>query len=77
MDEVWWSRLQNPSLSSWAVEHPLRLENKKLPKENKDKKAISCYGLLCKSINKVWLRFVECVLLVALLFLIYSGLLGN
>lgn len=59
MDEVWWSRLQNPSLSSWAVEHPLRLENKKLPKEDKDKKAISCYGLLCKSINKVWLRFVE------------------
>lgn len=59
MDEVWWSRLKTPSLSSWEIEHPLRIEQKKIEKEDKDKKAISCYGLLCKSVNKVWLRFVE------------------
>lgn len=66
-DETWWSRLEQPNLSSWAeTDHPLRLVEKALAKEDPGPKALACYGLLVRSIGSqsiwdetIWLRFVE------------------
>jgi hypothetical protein len=66
-DETWWSRLEQPNLSSWAeTDHPLRLVEKALAKEDPGPQALACYGLLVRSIGSqsiwdetIWLRFVE------------------
>ena len=66
-DEVWWSRVTQPSLHAWADEgEVLRLVEQSLAKDDPDPKALACYGLLvsCPAVpetlpEQVWLRFVE------------------
>lgn len=68
-DEVWWSRLAHPALHAWAgPDHPLRLVEQTVAKDDPDPKALGCYGLLVRSWEygplaspqeAVWLRFVE------------------
>jgi transposase len=66
-DEVWWSRLTQPSLHAWAEEGAaLRLIEQTAGKADLDGKALACYGLLvsCPAApetlpEQVWLRFVE------------------
>jgi transposase len=65
-DEVWWSRLALPALSSWAeADQPLRLVERAVAKDDPDPKALACYGLLVRSAHpaggwqeQTWLRFV-------------------
>lgn len=62
-DEVWWSRLAQPALHAWAEEdHPLRLVEQTVAKDDPDPKALACYGLLLRQATRdeqLWLRFVE------------------
>ncbi len=47
-DEVWWSRVARPHLSSWTDEGtPLRLVEQTVPRDDPDK-ALACYGLLVR-----------------------------
>lgn len=65
-DEVWWSRLAQPSLHSWAApDQPLRLVEQAVAKDDPDPKALACYGLLVRGVapdgrrtEAAWLRFV-------------------
>jgi transposase len=66
-DEVWWSRVKQPSLHAWAAEgETLRLVEQTVAQDDPDPKALACYGLLvsCPSApeslpEQIWLRFVE------------------
>ena len=66
-DETWWSRLAQPNMNAWTEsDHPLRLVEKALDKDDPDPKALACYGLLVRwgtagteLVDKVWLRFVD------------------
>lgn len=63
-DEVWWSRLAQPNLHSWAADgQPLRLAEKDIPTTDPSPKAIACYGLLLPktvtSAEQVWVRFAS------------------
>ena len=66
-DEVWWSRLARPALHAWQVEdHPLRLVEQAVARDDLDPKALACYGLLARSWDvthrrhdEMWLRFVD------------------
>ena len=58
-DEVWWSRLAQPQLHTWAEGKPIRLQQMTQLKDDPDPKAIACYGLLRTDIQKVLIRFVE------------------
>jgi len=66
-DETWWSRLEQPNMNAWAeADHPLRLVEKALMKDDQAPKALACYGLLVRCIDAqsewdetIWLRFVE------------------
>jgi transposase len=59
-DECWWSRLAQPTLSSWAEQgKPLRLVQQSIAKDDPEPKAISCYGLYVPQLDETWLRFVE------------------
>ena len=65
-DEVWWSRVAQPRLRTWAeVNQPLRLQELERAKEDKDPKALACYGLLVRrpgrptAKERMWLRFVD------------------
>src|SRR5207248_5392219 len=66
-DEVWWSRLAQPTLHSWAeADQPLRLVEQAVAKDAPDPKALACYGLLLRSATdaggwqeETWLRFVD------------------
>ena len=52
-DEVWWSRLALPALSSWAEpDQPLRLVEQAVAKDDPDPKALACYGLLVRSADR-------------------------
>lgn len=60
-DETWWSRLAQP-----APDHPLRLVEQVVPKDDPAPKALACYGLLVRwrptaevVQEQVWLRFVD------------------
>jgi hypothetical protein len=61
-DETWWSRVSQPSLHSWA-DQPLRLVEQSVAKDDPDRKALACYGLLLRPSGgdpeEVWLRFVD------------------
>jgi transposase len=65
-DEVWWSRVTQPTLQAWAGEgETLRLLEQTPAKDDPDPKALACYGLLvsCPAApdtlsEQVWLRFV-------------------
>ena len=58
-DEVWWTRLSQPSLSAWAPGgEPLRL----LPPGRDGgggREALACYGILRRDTGGMMLRFVE------------------
>src|SRR5512144_2823445 len=61
-DEVWWSRLAQPQLHSWAaVGEELRLMEKAAAKDDLNPKALACYGLLMRPApstpEQIWVRF--------------------
>ena len=64
---VWWSRLAQPALHSWAEpSQPLRLVERAVAKDDPDPKALACYALLLRSSTadgdwqeETWLRFVD------------------
>jgi hypothetical protein len=66
-DEVWWSRVAQPTLSAWSEGRtPLRLVQQAVAKEDPDPKALACYGLLARWADagtgqheEAWLRFVD------------------
>jgi transposase len=66
-DEVWWSRVTQPHLPIWAdADSVWRLVEQTAPKDDPDRKALACYGLLgsCPGApetlpEQVWLRCVE------------------
>src|SRR5918911_2104004 len=66
-DEVWWSRLAHPALYAWQDdEHPLRLVEQTVARDDPDPKALACYGLLTRCWDAasrhsedLWLRFVD------------------
>ena len=65
-DEVWWSRVAQPRLRSWAEAHqPLRLQELAPAKDDPDPKALACYGLLVRrpshplAQERMRLRFVD------------------
>ena len=65
-DEVWWSRLAQPALHTWAApDQPVRLVEQVIAKDDPDPKALACYGLLVRGVAPAsgqaagtWLRFV-------------------
>jgi transposase len=59
LDEVWWSRLQQPQMHSWTEQTPLQLMARATDKTDPDPKAIACYGLWLKHQQQMLLRFVE------------------
>ncbi len=59
-DEVWWSRLAQPSPHTWAPGgEPLHLEQLRAEPGESDPKALACYGLLRADTGGMLLRFVE------------------
>lgn len=66
-DEVWWSRVSQPHLASWAeAETPLRLVAQTVARGDPDRKALASYGLLVRGWEtagardeQLWLRFVD------------------
>jgi transposase len=67
MDEVWWSRLMQPHMASWADDGaPLRLVEQSVARGDPDPKALACYGLLVRQWDdagacneEMLLRFVD------------------
>jgi len=62
-DEVWWSRLAQPAMHTWAPDaQALRLGEKARPKTDPEPKALACYGLLMRQVptqpEQMLLRFV-------------------
>jgi hypothetical protein len=66
-DEVWGSRLAHPALYTWQDDdHPLRLVEQTVARDDPDPKALACYGLLARCWDAghrrsedLWLRCVE------------------
>jgi transposase len=61
-DEVWWSRIAQPHMHSWAEDKKaLRLIEKEVPKGDADPKAVACYGLWLaeEDMREMLLRFVD------------------
>jgi len=44
-DEVWWSRLAQPSMCAGVEAKPRRLVEQEAPTADTDRKALACYGL--------------------------------
>ncbi len=59
LDEVWWSRFSQPKIRTWEFGEPLRMVQREANKDDKEPKAISCYGLLRKDTGQVKVRFLE------------------
>lgn len=60
LDEVWWSRLADPLLHSWAADgDPLHLVEKTADQAENDPKAIACYGVYLRAQAQMLVRFVE------------------
>jgi hypothetical protein len=58
-DEVWWSRLARPGMHAWSDGDPMRLRELEVDKEDRDPKALACYGLLRGDTGGMMLRFVQ------------------
>ena len=66
-DETWWSRFEQPRLSTWCeADQALRLVEQVKRREDPERKALACYGLLVRwpmdgqaMAEKMLLRFVE------------------
>jgi len=50
--------VSQPSLHTWTDES-LRLVEQSVAKDDPDPKALACYGLLLRSSDELWLRFVD------------------
>ena len=64
LDEVWWSRFAYPTLRTWAADGQFqKLQQQVVPKDDPDRKALACYGLLIRqphsAQDQMLLRFVE------------------
>lgn len=61
VDEVWWSRLAQPNMHSWAGDKPLRLVQKSPDSSDLDPKALACYGAYFphQHVDQMMLRFVK------------------
>jgi transposase len=58
-DEVWWSRIAQPSIHAWTDGPPMRVQLLQSDRDDPDPDAICCYGFLRMDTHKVILRFVE------------------
>ena len=58
-DEVWWSRFARPELHAWSAGEPMRLYEPPADAEDRDPKALACYGLLRADTGEMLLRFVD------------------
>lgn len=59
-DETWWSRLKQPQLHAWApADRPRRLVERDRDKNDADRAALCCYGLLRSDKAEILLRFVD------------------
>ena len=58
-DDVWWSRLAQPSLSAWTEGNPLRLVEQAAPQTDTDRKALACDGLCLPQTDTMLRRFVQ------------------
>src|SRR5215213_7069632 len=59
-DEVWFSRLAQPTLHAWAGPgEQLRLVSHAAGRDDPDPKALACYGLWLPERERMLLRFVE------------------
>jgi len=47
-DEVWWSRLARPGLHAWSDGGPMRLHEPPADADDRDPKALACYGILAR-----------------------------
>jgi hypothetical protein len=62
-DEVWWSRIAQPHLASWAEDGtPLRLVEQRVGRDDPDPKALACYGLLVRQWDDAGARDEEMLL---------------
>lgn len=59
IDEVWWSRIKIPKLKNWVEEKSYKIEKKSISKQDKESKAIACYGCLRIDNKKIYLRFTK------------------
>jgi transposase len=57
-DEVWWSRLAHPDLHAWTGGEPMRLVEREADRDDRDPKALACYGLFRRDTDQMMLRFV-------------------
>ena len=57
-DEVWFSRLAQPSLHAWAADERLRLATHAADPADREPKALACYGLWLPERERMLLRFV-------------------
>jgi transposase len=58
-DEVWWSRVAQPSLHAWTAGPPLKVQLLKSDAHDPDPDAVACYGFLRHDTHQVLLRFVD------------------
>jgi transposase len=58
-DEVWWSRIAQPSVHAWTDGPPMKVQLLQSDRDDPDPDAICCYGFLRKDTHRVILRFVE------------------
>lgn len=58
-DEVWWSRLARPGLRAWSDGGPMRLHEPSADADDREPKALACYGLLRADTGGMMLRFVD------------------
>ncbi len=59
VDEVWWSRIAQPTLHAWTADQPLQLIAQTVAQDDPDPKALACYGVLLPGLAQLWLRFVD------------------
>jgi transposase len=58
-DEVWWSRVAQPTVRVWTDGPPSKVQLLKSYRNDPDPDAICCYGFLRNDTHKVKLRLVE------------------
>ena len=59
VDEVWFSRLAQPTLHTWTAGEALRLGLHPADRTDPEPKALACYGLWLPAQERMFLRFVE------------------
>ena len=57
-DEVWFSRLAQPALHTWAAGEPCRLTRHAADRADPEPKALACYGLWLPGREQMLLRFL-------------------